>query len=129
MWKSKKQPTIETSVFGAEFVAMKHGMETLRGLRYKLHMMGVPISGLSFIYGDNMSVIHNMQCLESTLKKKSNEICYHAIHKLVAMGESRAGHVATVENPANLATKIIMSQPKLAYLINKLLYDIYDTDK
>ena len=29
MWKSKKQPTIETSVFGAEFVAMNHGMETL----------------------------------------------------------------------------------------------------
>ena len=25
-WVSKKQPTIETSVFGAEFVAMKHGV-------------------------------------------------------------------------------------------------------
>ena len=82
------------------------------GLRYKLHMMGVPISGLSYKNGDSMSVIHNMQCLESTLKKKSNKICYHAIHKSVAMGGSRTGHVATGENPANLATKIIMSQPK-----------------
>ena len=26
-WLSKKQPTIETSVFGAEFVAMKAGVE------------------------------------------------------------------------------------------------------
>jgi hypothetical protein len=26
-WVSKKQATIETSVFGAEFVAMKHGIE------------------------------------------------------------------------------------------------------
>ena len=69
MWKSKKQPTIETSVFGDEFVALKHGMETLQGLRYILHMMGVPILGLPYIYGDNMSVIHNMQCPESTLKK------------------------------------------------------------
>ena len=33
MWKSKKQPTIGTSAFGAEFVAMMHGMETLRCLR------------------------------------------------------------------------------------------------
>ena len=33
MWKSKKQPTIETSVFGAKFVAIKYGMETLRVLR------------------------------------------------------------------------------------------------
>jgi hypothetical protein len=30
-WLSKKQATIETSVFGAEFVAMKIGMESLRG--------------------------------------------------------------------------------------------------
>ncbi len=36
IWLSKRQPTIETTVFGAEFVAMKHGFETLRGLRYKL---------------------------------------------------------------------------------------------
>ena len=35
-WLSKKKPTIETSMFGAEVVAMKHGMEKLRGLRYNL---------------------------------------------------------------------------------------------
>ena len=58
-WFSKKQSTVETSVFGAEFVAMKQGIDALRGLRYKLTMMGIPISGPSYIYGDNMSVIHN----------------------------------------------------------------------
>jgi hypothetical protein len=31
-WVSKRQPTIESSIFGTEFVAMKHGMEKLRGL-------------------------------------------------------------------------------------------------
>jgi hypothetical protein len=31
-WVSKKQATIETSVFGAEFVAMKHQIENLQGL-------------------------------------------------------------------------------------------------
>ena len=54
-WCSKKQSTIEGAVFGAEFVAMKHGVETLRGIRYKLRMMGVEIAGPSYIYGDNMS--------------------------------------------------------------------------
>ncbi len=58
-WFLKQQATIETSVFGAEFVAMKIGMESLRGLHYKLRMMGVGISGPSYIYGDNMLVIHN----------------------------------------------------------------------
>ena len=52
-WISKKQHTIETSVFGAEFVAMKHGMEKLWGLIYKIRMMGIPLSGPSYVYGDN----------------------------------------------------------------------------
>ena len=65
-------------VFGAEFVNMKHGMEKLRGLRYKLRMMGVPVDGPSFIYVDNKSAITNSSRPESVLKKKCNSICYHA---------------------------------------------------
>ena len=45
---------IETSVFGAEFVAMKIVMKTLRGIRYKLRMRRVPISGPSYNYGKNV---------------------------------------------------------------------------
>ena len=95
-WLSKKQSMIKTSVFGAEFVAMEIGMESLRGLQYKLRMMGVPIWGPSLIFGDNMSVIHNTQRPESTLKKKSNAIAYHAVRESIIMGEeSLTGHVGT----------------------------------
>lgn len=56
-WLAKKQSTIETSVFGAKFVAMKQGVDTFCGLRYGLRMMGVQSAGPSFIYGDkSMSV-------------------------------------------------------------------------
>ena len=116
MWLSKKQATIETSVFGAEFVAMKHGMEAVRGLRYKLRMMGVPLSGPSYFYGDNMSVIHNTQHPESTLKNKSNSVCYHAIREAVAMGECLTGHVRSHNNPANLAIKVIGGGQKRDHL-------------
>ena len=44
-WLSKKKPTIDTSVFWDEFVTTKIGMEKLQGLRYKLSMMGIPLSG------------------------------------------------------------------------------------
>ena len=67
-WLSKKHPTVERSVSGTKFAAMKAGMEHLRGLRYKLRMMGVPLSGPSYIYGENMSVIHNTQRPGSTFK-------------------------------------------------------------
>ena len=72
-------------MFGAEFVGMKIGMEALWGLQYNMRMAGVPILGPSFIYGDNMSVIYYTQKLESTLKKKSNSICCHAIRESVVM--------------------------------------------
>ncbi|KAL7549770.1 hypothetical protein ACHAWF_015449 [Thalassiosira exigua] len=42
-WFSKKQATVETSVFGAEFVAMKNGMKCLRGIQYKLRMLDAPV--------------------------------------------------------------------------------------
>ena len=51
-WLSNIQATIETSVFGAEFVVVNIGMETLQRLQYNLHMIGIPISGPSLIYGE-----------------------------------------------------------------------------
>jgi hypothetical protein len=74
VWFSKRQPPVESSVFGAEFVVVKNGIETTRGLRYKLRMMGVAIDGPTYIYGDNMSVVHNTQRPKSVLTKKSNAI-------------------------------------------------------
>ena len=110
--QEKKQATIETSIFGAEFVVMKEGMEYLRGLRCKLQMMEVAISGPSYIYGDNMSIIHNTQWPESVLKKKSNTICYHAIREGVAIGECLTGHLSSHDNPADLCTKILPGEQK-----------------
>ena len=124
-WLSKKQATIETSVFGAEFVAMKIVMETLRGIRYKLRIIGVPISGLSYIYEDNMSVIHINLRPESTLKKKSNYICYHNFCESIATDESLTGHVSTNKNFADLATKVLYGG-KRRFRVSNFLYEIYD---
>jgi hypothetical protein len=51
LWFSKRQPTVESSVFRAEFVVTKNGIETCSGLRYKLRMMGVTLGGPPYIYG------------------------------------------------------------------------------
>ena len=125
IWSSKKQPTIESSVFGAEFVAMKTGMEDLRGLRYKLRMMGVPVTGPSYVYGDNMSVIYNTSKPESTLKKKNNSICYHALRESVAMGETLTTHIPTEWNLSDLLTKVLYGQ-KRKNMVEGILYDVYD---
>jgi hypothetical protein len=126
VWYSKRQPTHESSMFGAEFVVMKNGMEALHRLCYKLRMMGIPIGGPSYVFGNNTSVIHNTQCLESTLKKKSNSICYHAIREAVAMGEILTAHTSTNENPADICTKVLPGGVKQDYLISLVVHDICD---
>ena len=75
-----------------------------------------------------MSVIHNTQRPESTLKKKSNSVCYHAVRESVAMGESLTCHVSTHDNPADLATKVVPGGQKRNSLVAMLLWDIADYD-
>ena len=72
-----------------------------------------------------MLLIHNAQRPESTLKKKSNSICYHAVRESVAMGESLTGYVGTYKNCADLATKVLYGG-KRRFHVSKLLYNIYD---
>ncbi len=67
----------ETSTFGNEFVAMKQATEYVRGLRFKLRMMGITVDEPSYVFCDNQSVLANTSAPASTLKKKSNAIAYH----------------------------------------------------
>jgi hypothetical protein len=126
VWFSKRHPAVESSVFGAEFVEMKNGIEKCRGLHYKLRMMGVALSGPIFVYGDNMSVFHNTHRPESVLKKKLTSICYHAVRESDAMGESIIGHVTSVDNPADICTKIVPGGQEGNHLICLLLHDLCD---
>ena len=89
-------------------------------------MISVTINTPSSVYGDNMSVIHNTQRPESTLKKKSNSICFHAVRESVAMQESLTGHVSSENNPADIATKIIYPGRKRDHLVSMILYDLVD---
>jgi hypothetical protein len=105
---------------------MKNGIETCRGLWYKLRMMGVVLSGPTFFNWDNMYVVHDTQMPESVLKKKSNSICYHAVRESAAMGDSIIGHVPSVENPADICTKVVPGGQKRNHLISLLLRDLCD---
>ena len=107
---------------------MKVRVETLHTIQYQLRMMGIPISGASYVYGDDMLVIHNTSKPESTLKKKCNATAYHAINKAVAMGESLTWHLRSENNPADVLTKVVTGQ-KRRHLVSLVLYNIFDGDK
>ena len=122
---TKNQATVEGAVFGAKFLAMKQDVEALRGIRFKLQMMGVNIDGPNYVYGDNMSVIHNTYKPGSVLKNKSNFICYYFVREAVAMRKFLTTHVPTARNWADLLTKVLFGK-KRRELVQGVLFDIYD---
>jgi hypothetical protein len=124
-WMSKKQASIESSTFGSEFTAMKQCCEYLRGLRYKLRMMGIPVTGPAYILGDNKSVLCNTSIPDSTLKKKSQSIAYHFVREGAARDEWRTGYVNTHENEADLLTKALPSGEKRKSFVRRVLHHIF----
>ena len=122
---SKKQNSMESSFFGSEFIAMKQCCEYVRGLRYKLRMMGISCDDPTFIYGDNQLVLANTTIPVSTLKKKSQSIAYHFVREGAAQDEWQTTYVNTHENEADLLTKQLPSGKKRKSFVQKLLHHIF----
>ena len=83
-------------------MAMKQAVEYLRGLRYKLHMFGIPADEPVFIYGDNQSVLVIASEPESTLKKKNQSIAFHFICKGCTTDEWRTKYIQISLNVSDL---------------------------
>ena len=74
IWRRKRHNSVEASMFGSEFIAMKNVVDIIEALRYKLRMFGVPIKVSRNIFCDNRAVFVKMTHPESTLSKKHHSI-------------------------------------------------------
>ncbi len=104
-WSSKKQTYCETSTSGSKFVAMKQATEDIRGLRYKLRIMGITVDEPAYVFGDNQPVLANTTAPGSMLKKKSNAITYHFVWEGCARDEWQTAYINTDKNVADLHQK------------------------
>ena len=107
---------------------MKQATEYVRGLRYKLRMMGIKVDEPVFVFGDNQSVLCNTTALASTLKKKSNAIAYHFVREGVARDEWRTAYANTDENLADLLMKPL-SGPKRAKFVRMVLHHVFPRER
>ena len=103
-------------------VAMKQACEFVRGLGYKLRMMGIPVDKPSFMFGDNQSMLANTANPGSTIKKKSQSICFHFISEGCAYDEWSTAYVKTCENIADLLTKSLPNGENRWHFVNKILH-------
>ena len=99
---------------------MKTAIEQIEGLRYKLRMMGVPLSGPTNVFCDNESVFKNSSKPESALKKKHNAIAYHRTREAIAAGIVCIAWEDGRFNLSDVLTKLLPG-PKLKELISHIL--------
>ena len=76
-WFTKRQAQVETATYGSEFMAARQAVEQIMDLRYTLRMLGVPIDGPSWLFGDNRSVVNSTTIPHSTLSKRWNALMLH----------------------------------------------------
>ena len=103
-------------------MAMKAVTEYIRGLRFKLRMMGIPVETHTYIYGDNQSVLANTTMPHSNLKKKSNAIAFHFVREGTARDEWRTAYINTHDNPSDMLTKPLPSGEKRRKFCGMVLY-------
>lgn len=73
--------------------------------RYKLRMMGIPVTKPSLLFCDNKGAVLNTTMPSSTLKKKHNAIAYHRVREAVAAKVVQVAHIDGKNNVADILTK------------------------
>jgi hypothetical protein len=108
-WRSKRQASVQTSTFGAEFTALKKAVEEGITLRYYLRSMGIKVAKSTPIFVENMGVVLNASNPGSTLNKKSLALSYHFVQEHVANSVIEIRKIDSADNYADPFTKALMS--------------------
>ena len=123
VWISKRQGSVQASTYGAEFNAMRTAIEEILSIRYSLRSFGVPVTSASRVFGDNMSVLLNIQQPDSQLRKKHLAISYHVARESCAARIVEPFYIPSSQNYADPLTKQLAA-PAFQYHFKGLLYDI-----
>ena len=89
---------------------MKHCIEDIEHLRFKLRMFGVPFDQhkpKTRILCDNPAVVKNSSKVESALDEKHSAVAHHFTRWNVAAKVCLAGWIKTHQNIADAMTKML----------------------
>jgi hypothetical protein len=120
-WFCKKQNVVETATYGSEFMVARQATEQIMDLRYTLRMMGIPIDGPSWMFGDNQSVITSSNIPHSNLNKRHNALSYHRVREAISAQILYFIHIDGKLNPSDVLTKFL-SRAKFWPLIQPMLF-------
>jgi hypothetical protein len=120
-WFCKKQNVVETATYGSEFMVARQATEQIMDLRYTLRMMGIPLDGPAWMFGDNQSVITSSTIPHFNLNKRHNALSYHRVREAMSAQLMYFIHIDGKLNPSDVMTKFL-SWAKFWPLIQPFLF-------
>ena len=126
-WFCKQQATAETTTYGAEFCSGRTGIEKLIDHRNSLRYLGAPINIISYVFGDNESMVNSSTIPHARLNKRHNILSYHFVRSMVACGYINMQHVKSEYNFADFLSKHWSYQSTYPWLIRPLMHHCGDT--
>ena len=110
-WGSKRQGSISSSTYTAEFFALSTAADESIGLRYMLQCLDCNVltngSCPTRIFGDNLSVILNVQNPAADLSKRYVAISFHVVCEAITAGITTAYWLKGQWNLSEIMTKTI----------------------
>lgn len=121
VWGAKRQSSVQSSTFGAEFTALKKAVEEAVSLRYHLRSMGIMVSRPTPIWVDNMGVVMNATNPGSPLNKKHIALSYHFVREHQANKVISIRKIDTSDNYADPFTKALTNDAFHSFFRNLLV--------
>jgi len=104
-WHCKKYSTPEIAIYGAEFVSGRTCIQQIINHRNSLQYLGVPINNISYVFGDNESMINSSTVPHAKLHKRYNILSYHFVRSMVACGYISTKHLQSEFNVSDILSK------------------------
>jgi hypothetical protein len=119
---SRRQSTVETATYASEFIAGRAALDEAIAIRYELRMLGAPLDGPIWMFGDNKSMIDSAAEPAGRLTKRHLILSWHRLREKAAMGIVHYLHIGSKENIADCLTKHLAHAPMWALIKEHLFY-------
>jgi len=120
-WISRRQSTVETSTYSAEFSALRTATEESISIWYMLRSLGIPVVERTKVFGDNLSVILSSTSDSAELKKKHTALSFHMVREAVAAEIIAPHHIPGYYNYADILTKAVETETFKRHAFNILM--------
>ena len=101
----KKKETVQTAIYGTEFLAARKCLEQVVELRNYLRYLGVPINSISYVIGDNKSMIDSAIFSFLKLHKRHHILSYHYVRSILVAKFVNLSHLSSENNATDIVSK------------------------